>query len=613
MPLPKARPASISTSDESAPDLGHVADSALSAAAALSSASESQSGSAPAAVDKEGSPDARPNSSLIRTDEDFSPFDSDGSASATRGEAADATVHQSEANAQSDQEGHEDDARMEDGEEAAPTPEEQEHADVDAPAPVLRAAAEAVLAMRCEEIEDEEHDKDLDKNPKTPSFAADAHMDDVEMTAPEMEATAGGETAVDTDASFVPSQSQSRELSEEYDDEDSADSSWASQPPPIAKEPSAPKPPEPAGRRGRFMAPRAASTRPAAAPASVPAAKPSAKPPAKSTAKPTKPTKPAKSTVMPAAALVPPDQDESGSAPADDDDDDEQQVSQEAAAMATTPAAKAPAGKSTASKQGGEGAAGKKAKAPKDPHAPKKPMSAYLLWCSSARAGEPFASLAFADQSKALGAAWQTMDAAEKAPWNAAAANDKERYQREMQSYVPPELPAAPPATSKKGTASKGKASSSSGKGTKRRRAATPATPKPRTASKTTAKAKRARTATRLRTLDDDKSEEEEDEAEDEEEDEEEQSEADVEAGACDSEVELRGKGTPSFRRPLIDGSGVPEPASLPLLTSVPCEPREVHAPLSPPRAAPATLLAPAYRPLLPARLPRPLMLNAES
>ena len=295
MPLPKARPASISTSDESAPDLGHVADSALSAAAALSSASESQSGSAPAAVDKEGSPDARPNSSLIRTDEDFSPFDSDGSASATRGEAADATVHQSEANAQSDQEGHEDDARMEDGEEAAPTPEEQEHADVDAPAPVLRAAAEAVLAMRCEEIEDEEHDKDLDKNPKTPSFAADAHMDDVEMTAPEMEATAGGETAVDTDASFVPSQSQSRELSEEYDDEDSADSSWcadssASQPPPIAKEPSAPKPPEPAARRGRFMAPRAASTRPAAAPASVsialsvPANIPKIMPPASSVA-----------------------------------------------------------------------------------------------------------------------------------------------------------------------------------------------------------------------------------------------------------------------------------------------------------------------------------------
>lgn len=102
-------------------------------------------------------------------------------------------------------------------------------------------------------------------------------------------------------------------------------------------------------------------------------------------------------------------------------------------------------------------------------------------------------------------------------------------------------------------------------------------------------------------------------EAEDEEEDEEEQSEADVEAGACDSEVELRGKGTPSFRRPLIDGSGVPEPASLPLLTSVPCEPREVHAPLSPPHAAPATLPAPAYRPLLPAQLPRPLMLNAES
>ena len=197
---------------------------------------------------------------------------------------------------------------------------------------------------------------------------------------------------------------------------------------------------------------------------------------------------------------------------------------------------------------------GKKAKLPKDPHAPRRALSGYQHWSVEARKTDPIAGLAFCDQSKALGAAWKAMSAAEKAPWEQKAKADKKRYEDEMKGYTPPPAFAKPvtPKTSKKAaaptsTARKGRAST--------------------TPSRRDRKARKQ--------LED--AEEDVDKDEDEDADEDERDEglgADVDTSEAEAAA---GGGTPGFCRPLIKNPrSIPKPDALPLIEELDLEDREL-------------------------------------
>ena len=66
----------------------------------------------------------------------------------------------------------------------------------------------------------------------------------------------------------------------------------------------------------------------------------------------------------------------------------------------------------------------------KDKNAPNHNLSSYELWCADACETDELACLGFLEQAKALWAAWTTLTAAEKAPYEAKAKEDKERYER---------------------------------------------------------------------------------------------------------------------------------------------------------------------------------------
>ena len=80
-----------------------------------------------------------------------------------------------------------------------------------------------------------------------------------------------------------------------------------------------------------------------------------------------------------------------------------------------------------------------KKKAKKDPNAPKKGTTAFMAF-STARRESIKASLppgaTFGEVAKAVGAAWGALDAEGKAPWEAKAREDAERYKREMAAYT---------------------------------------------------------------------------------------------------------------------------------------------------------------------------------
>ena len=112
---------------------------------------------------------------------------------------------------------------------------------------------------------------------------------------------------------------------------------------------------------------------------------------------------------------------------------------------------------------GGGGAGGSKGDATtstpakrdkKDPNAPKAALSSYQLWNAEARKVEPFASMSFVDASKALGAAWKEVTVEERAPFEAKAKADKQRYAEEMRKYKP-SAPTTPKATTPKATTPK--------------------------------------------------------------------------------------------------------------------------------------------------------------
>jgi HMG (high mobility group) box len=84
---------------------------------------------------------------------------------------------------------------------------------------------------------------------------------------------------------------------------------------------------------------------------------------------------------------------------------------------------------------GGGGRKGKKAK--KDPSAPKRNMSAYFLYSVSARSTvkseNPEAS--FGDIARIISSQFKALPAKERAKWDKKAADDKSRYQREMEVF----------------------------------------------------------------------------------------------------------------------------------------------------------------------------------
>eukprot|EP00978_Attheya_sp_CCMP212_P009707 scaffold23104_cov56-Attheya_sp.AAC.4 len=81
-----------------------------------------------------------------------------------------------------------------------------------------------------------------------------------------------------------------------------------------------------------------------------------------------------------------------------------------------------------------------KGKVPRDPHAPKRNVSAYLMYQNAMR--EPFKAqnpgMTFGQLSKYTSACYAELTAAEKQLWVERAEADKARYMHELSHYVPP-------------------------------------------------------------------------------------------------------------------------------------------------------------------------------
>ncbi|CAN0890438.1 FACT complex subunit SSRP1 [Linum grandiflorum] len=101
--------------------------------------------------------------------------------------------------------------------------------------------------------------------------------------------------------------------------------------------------------------------------------------------------------------------------------------------------------KATVSKKKGkdvEGDGSKKRKQPKkkkDPNAPKKAMTSYVIFCQRERETikKENPGISFGEISKALGDKWKTMSAEEKQPYSEMAKADSKRYQEEASGYKP--------------------------------------------------------------------------------------------------------------------------------------------------------------------------------
>lgn len=107
-------------------------------------------------------------------------------------------------------------------------------------------------------------------------------------------------------------------------------------------------------------------------------------------------------------------------------------------------------------------------KAKKDPNAPKKPMSTYMLWLqdvrSSIKADNP--GISVIDVSKKAGAMWKTISDIEKRKYTELCQKAKKRYQEQMAEYrstgATSQSKSLPPKAVKK-TSSKASSSSSTG------------------------------------------------------------------------------------------------------------------------------------------------------
>jgi len=79
----------------------------------------------------------------------------------------------------------------------------------------------------------------------------------------------------------------------------------------------------------------------------------------------------------------------------------------------------------------------KKEKIAKDPNAPKRNMNAYIHYCNGNRehimASRP--NLNFGEITKVVSANWKALSSWERAIWDAKAAADKQRYQKDLADY----------------------------------------------------------------------------------------------------------------------------------------------------------------------------------
>jgi hypothetical protein len=80
---------------------------------------------------------------------------------------------------------------------------------------------------------------------------------------------------------------------------------------------------------------------------------------------------------------------------------------------------------------------GKKKKAKKDPNAPKRPLSAFFLFCADERAGVKaiHPSYSVGEVAKHLGERWNKVSPEQKQKYEARAQQDKQRYERDMENY----------------------------------------------------------------------------------------------------------------------------------------------------------------------------------
>ena len=111
----------------------------------------------------------------------------------------------------------------------------------------------------------------------------------------------------------------------------------------------------------------------------------------------------------------------------------------------------------------------KPAKKKKDPNAPKRPMNAFFLYSNAnrARIKEENPDAKFTEIPGIASAEFKSLSDKEASKWQKAAAEDKARYQAEMEDYEPPEDDDegeddddddSPPPKNTKAAAKKGKA-----------------------------------------------------------------------------------------------------------------------------------------------------------
>jgi len=96
---------------------------------------------------------------------------------------------------------------------------------------------------------------------------------------------------------------------------------------------------------------------------------------------------------------------------------------------------KASPSKKGSPKKAAAGTTKRKVKKAKDPNAPKKAGTAYMIWLNKTRSTIAKPGMSVTDVAKKGGELWRKMTENDKKPFEKEAAKDKERYQREMSKY----------------------------------------------------------------------------------------------------------------------------------------------------------------------------------
>jgi structure-specific recognition protein 1 len=81
----------------------------------------------------------------------------------------------------------------------------------------------------------------------------------------------------------------------------------------------------------------------------------------------------------------------------------------------------------------GAGSPKKAKRAKKDPNAPKRAQSAYMIWLAENRARMTKPGMGVTDVAKKAGEEWRKLG--DKTKWEKQAGKEKERYDREMAAY----------------------------------------------------------------------------------------------------------------------------------------------------------------------------------